>query len=198
MQKNNQFFIDFKGAELAEITFDDFVEWNGEEHRKVKGVFIAPGEHDNSEELTVTFFDKVADIVAGLPDGTRLDVSAKVRTRYIMTAKGEELDITEVIGYYVEETGSRRNRDTRARETERREQQREAPHTTTRASSGGDTRAPRPTRPAPVETGNAGRTGSGRTVNRNEDGPTVETHEPPARTASTPGGSSGRNRNTRR
>jgi len=190
MQKNNQFFIDFKGAELAEITFDDFVEWNGEEHRKVKGVFVAPGEHDNSEELTVTFFDKVADIVAGFPDGTRFDVSAKVRTRYIMTAKGEELDITEVIGYYVEETGSRRNRDTRARETERRDQQRETPHTTTRAAA-------RPTRPAPGTTG--GRTGSGRTANQNEDGPTVETHEPPARTASTPGErNNGRNRNTRR
>lgn len=122
MAFTNQFIIEMRGAKLLEILFDDYVKFKDEtEHRKINALFEADGPEDQSDIVAVTFFDERAVIVADRPDGTRFDISAKIQTRFVPSKTGGDFPVTEMLGFFVRETGSAKAKQDESRRAGGRE-----------------------------------------------------------------------------
>lgn len=121
--KTNQFLVTIEDATLIEILFDGHVTFkDGTEHTKVSALIEANGQENEGDFVAVTFFDKVADIVAEMQDGDHLDISAKISSRPIDSANGT-FYATDLMGYFARRSEGKKPE----RQQSRRRQEPEQP-----------------------------------------------------------------------
>lgn len=136
MAYTNQFLFSVKHAQLIAIEWSGDVQYSDDTtHFKVVAVVEAEGQESQSDQLCITFWDKRAEIVFGFPDGTYIDADCKAVTRHVTGKDGVQRPITEIMAYYVAESGTKMATQNQQRErpATQNQQRENAPQNNVRA-----------------------------------------------------------------
>ena len=121
MAYKNQLTFLLKNVQLVEVIKDEDIEIGNDVKRKITAVVSATGKEQNSDELEIFCWGKVADKMDDFSDGTFLDLECTAKTRWVDRSDGDgQFSATDVTAFYVGEHKEERPRaESRGRSTER-------------------------------------------------------------------------------